>query len=58
MRGALKAQRYLRRGAAARGSGGAEDFRPGSAGVVGKTGLTRGTHASAEDREKAPRRKA
>jgi hypothetical protein len=25
---------------------------------VGKTGLTRGTHASAEDREKASRRKA
>jgi hypothetical protein len=39
-------------------SGGTEDFRPGSAGAVGKTGLTRETHASAEDREKAPRRKA
>jgi hypothetical protein len=25
---------------------------------VGKTALTRGTHASAEDREKAPRQKA
>jgi hypothetical protein len=37
------------------GSGGAEDFRPGSAGTVGKTGLTRGAHASVVDREKAPR---
>jgi hypothetical protein len=39
------------------GSGGAEDFRPGSAGTVGKTGLTRGAHVSAVDREKAPRTK-
>jgi hypothetical protein len=38
-------------------SGGAEDFWPGSAGAVGNTRLTRGTHASGEDREKAPRRK-
>jgi hypothetical protein len=37
-------------------SGGAEDFRPGSADMVGKTGLTRGTHASADDGEKALRR--
>jgi hypothetical protein len=37
------------------GSGGTEDFRPGSAGTVGKTGLTHGAHASAVDREKAPR---
>jgi hypothetical protein len=58
MRGVVKAWRHPRHGAAAWGSGGVEDFRPGSAGVVGKTGLTRGTHASAEDREKAPRRKA
>jgi hypothetical protein len=36
-------------------SGGAEDFRPGSTGTVGKTGLTRGAHASTVDREKAPR---
>jgi hypothetical protein len=35
-------------------SGGAEGFRQGSDGVVGKTGLTRGTHALAEEREKAP----
>jgi hypothetical protein len=35
-----------------------EDFRPGSAGDVGKTGLTCGTQASVEDRGKAPRRKA
>jgi hypothetical protein len=32
-----------------------EDFRPGSAGAVGKTGLTHGAHASAVDRKKAPR---
>jgi hypothetical protein len=32
-----------------------EDFPLGSAGVVGKTELTRGTHASAVDREKVPR---
>jgi hypothetical protein len=37
------------------GSGGTEDFQPGSADAVGKTELTRGTHASAVDREKAPR---
>jgi hypothetical protein len=36
-------------------SDGAKDFRPGSANAVGKTGLTRGAHASAVDREKAPR---
>jgi hypothetical protein len=40
------------------GSGGVVDFRPGSAGAVGKTGLTRRTQASGEDREKAPRRMA
>jgi hypothetical protein len=39
-------------------SGGAEDFWSGSVGAMGKTGLTRGTHASAEDREKGPRQKA
>jgi hypothetical protein len=37
------------------GSGDVEDFRPGSAGAVGKTGLTCGADASAVDREKAPR---
>jgi hypothetical protein len=37
------------------GSGGAEDSWPGSAGAVEKTGLTCGAHASAVDREKAPR---
>jgi hypothetical protein len=37
------------------GSGGAEDFQLGSAGAVGKTGLTCGAHASAVDREKALR---
>jgi hypothetical protein len=50
----------------AQGSGGAGKFRPGSAGAVGKgsagavgkTGLTGGTHASSEGREKAPRWKA
>jgi hypothetical protein len=55
---AIKARRYPRRGAAAWGSDGMEDFRPRSASAMGKTGLTRGTHAPAEDREKAPRRKA
>jgi hypothetical protein len=54
MRGAIKARRHPRPG----GSGGEEDFRPGSAGAVGKTGLTLRTHASVEDREKALRRKA
>jgi hypothetical protein len=57
MRGAVKAQRHSRHGAAARGSSGAEDFLSGSAGMVGKTGLRHETHASVEDREKAPRRK-
>jgi hypothetical protein len=37
------------------GSGGAEDFRLGSASTVGKTRLTRGAHGSAVDREKASR---
>jgi hypothetical protein len=58
MRGAVKARRHPRRGAAARGSGGMEDFRSGLADTVVKMGLTHGTHASTEDREKAPRRKA
>jgi hypothetical protein len=35
--GAVKAQRHPRHGAAVRGSGGAEDFRPGLASAVGKT---------------------
>jgi hypothetical protein len=39
------------------GSGRAEDFRPGSADAVGKTGLTRGAHVSVVDREKASRMK-
>jgi hypothetical protein len=45
----------LRHGAGDAGSGGADDFGLGSAGEVGKTELTCGTHASAVDREKAPR---
>jgi hypothetical protein len=47
MRGAVKARRHPRRGAAARGSGGMEESRPGSAGAVGNTELTGGPHMSA-----------
>jgi hypothetical protein len=55
MRGAVKARRHLRRGAAVRGSGGAEESRPGSADTVQKTELTSGSPMSAVGREKAPR---
>ncbi len=41
------AQRYQRRGAVGAGSGGAKDFRPGSAGAVEKKNPTCGAHVSA-----------
>jgi hypothetical protein len=46
MRGAVKARRHPRRGAVARGSGGAKELRPGPAGAVGKTELANGPHVS------------
>jgi hypothetical protein len=47
MRGAVKAQRHLRRGAGGMGRGGTEKSRPGLVGVVEKMKLTSGPHVSA-----------
>jgi hypothetical protein len=45
--GAVKARRHPRHGAAAWGSGGAEESRLESAGAVGKAEMTSGPHVSA-----------